>query len=447
MINRLNKIIFSKNINFVVLALLFFSFTLSRSFMGLYLFGFRIGEYLIAFAFLIFISFVLINISGNKSNNLLTSFRYVLLIFFLYFLINVFISDSNILSPYTFKTSTYIWTISFLFLGANSKKITLSKNNLIFLEIICISVFFSNIFGYPDVLIEFFQTYSDKYELHKGSDLALFFIISTILISKNLNYSDLGFKFIIINSSLFLPLFLYKSRAAFIGVSLYIVYELITYFRKIKLFSFKNFLLLIFSMVLLTYSTIQSQTKVVPEEVSTDIIKNSYSTLGKYKFKHYQEEYPLLYFEDGRVFSGDGNLNWRLDMWQDEIEFVNNANKLFTGIGYKEKFTVFLVPTWNDGTNNRLGLDGLNEQIHNYFLTVFLRGGIIHLVLLFYIYYYFLRLAFIKKDFSFIIFTLSILFISSFDSSMENSHFPLIYYYFFGNHFFNNTTISKNKEK
>ena len=58
-------------------------------------------------------------------------------------------------------------------------------------------------------------------------------------------------------------------------------------------------------------------------------------------------------------------------MWQDEIEFVNNANKLFTGIGYKEKFTVFLVP-WNDGTNNRLGLDGLNEQIHNYFLTVFL---------------------------------------------------------------------------
>ena len=48
-------------------------------------------------------------------------------------------------------------------------------------------------------------------------------------------------------------------------------------------------------MVLLTYSTIQSQTKVVPEEVSADIIKNSYSTLGKYKFKHYQEMPPSLF--------------------------------------------------------------------------------------------------------------------------------------------------------
>ena len=168
MINQLNKIIFSKNINFVVLTLLFLSFTLSRSFMGLYLFGFRIGEYLIAFAFLVFISFVLINISGNKSNNLPTSFRYVLLTFFLYFLINVFISDSNILSPYTFKTSTYIWTISFLFLGANSKKITLSKNNLIFLEIICIAVFLVIFLVIPKCLLNFFKLIQINMNCTKG---------------------------------------------------------------------------------------------------------------------------------------------------------------------------------------------------------------------------------------------------------------------------------------
>ena len=73
-------------------------------------------------------------------------------------------------------------------------------------------------------------------------------------------------------------------------------------------------------MVLLTYSTIQSQTKVVPEEVSADIIKNSYSTLGKYKLSiikkstlffisRMEESFQVMAISIGDLICGKMKLN------------------------------------------------------------------------------------------------------------------------------------------
>ena len=73
------------------------------------------------------------------------------------------------------------------------------------------------------------------------------------------------------------------------------------------------------SIFLLTISTYLTQNKEIPEEINIDLISESYNSLSDYRLKHYQQDYPLFYFEDGRVFSGDGNLNWRLIMWQDGI--------------------------------------------------------------------------------------------------------------------------------
>tara|TARA_B100000029_G_scaffold511546_2_gene605862 strand:- start:1031 stop:2398 length:1368 start_codon:yes stop_codon:yes gene_type:complete len=445
----LNKTIYSEKLNLLILFLLSMSLIFSRSFLGLYLFNFRIGEYLIAFSLLLFIGTLIAFVRSDLFMKFPKETKFILYSFFIYFFINALLSNSSFFDPYTYKTSSYIWTLSFIFLGINAKQIKLNKNYVWILEVFIVLIYFSNILGYPNFLVDFFLNYSDKYEPHKGSDLALFFMIGSLLISKNLNYSENAFQLTVLNCSLYLPLFLYKSRAAFIGVIILMIYEFYTYLtlREIKVFSLKNLILFIFSFLLITYSTFQSQTKVIPEEVSLEMITDSYSSLGKYKFQHFQDEYPLIYFKNGRVYSGDGNLNWRLDMWQDEFDFVKESGRIFSGIGYNEKFKVFLVPTWNDGTNNRLGYDRLNESLHNYFVTVFLRGGVVHLLLLLYFYYVFISLALINKDKRFLVFTFAVIFISSFDNSMENSHFPLIYFYFFGNYFFNNHNNPKNKEK
>ena len=133
-------------------------------------------------------------------------------------------------------------------------------------------------------------------------------------------------------------------------------------------------------------------------------------------------------------------------MWQDQILFTLEEGSIFSGVGYKEKLKVFRVetPPEKGGSgipgqygNDRKGLDGLNEHIHNYFLTIFARGGLIHLTIFIYLYLYF-SFNIRKDNFKLFLITLfCVLFISSFDSSMENAHFPLIFYFFLGNNFFN----------
>lgn len=133
-------------------------------------------------------------------------------------------------------------------------------------------------------------------------------------------------------------------------------------------------------------------------------------------------------------------------MWQDQILFTLEEGSIFSGVGYKEKLKVFRVetPPENGGSgkpgdygNDRKGLDGLNEQIHNYFLTIFARGGLIHVSIFIFLYLYMIINVNKSNLILFLAILFSILFVSSFDSSMENAHFPLIFYFFIGNYFFN----------
>ena len=50
------------------------------------------------------------------------------------------------------------------------------------------------------------------------------------------------------------------------------------------------------------------------------------------------DDYPILYFENFRVFSSDGNLNWRLQIWQDVIVDIRSKNLILTGYGYNFKY-------------------------------------------------------------------------------------------------------------
>ena len=77
-------------------------------------------------------------------------------------------------------------------------------------------------------------------------------------------------------------------------------------------------------------------------------------------------------------------------MWQDQIEDLRADNKIIFGYGYFEKFKIFTVNNTGYG-NDRKGLDQLNEHLHNYLLTIFSRGGLIHLITFLYLFYLVLK--------------------------------------------------------
>ena len=77
------------------------------------------------------------------------------------------------------------------------------------------------------------------------------------------------------------------------------------------------------------------------------------------------------------MFSEDETTNWRLDIWQDVSEDLIQERRIFYGDGYKS-----IIPQMQDpSAPGRLGMDGLNEHVHNYFVTVYSRGGILQLLL------------------------------------------------------------------
>lgn len=425
-----------KYLNYVFMIYFFMTLLFSRSFVGIYIRSIRIGEIFIAISFLLFLYFLIPNsktLSIKKTNYNFRNVGIIIAITFVYF---VYLSETSFFSPYTFKTSTYIWSIGMFYFGLNMKKINLDLKQLFILEIAFLLIFYVAIYEFPDSIIELFLRYSDKYEPHKGSDIGIFFILINTLIIKFDKYKRFSLYLFLLNCALFLPLTLYKSRGAFLGLLIFVFYELFKFNKSNKLLRLHNLPLVLVFISIATYSTIVSQTKDFPEEISPEVIASSYLSLGEYRLQHYQDDYPILYFENNRLYSGDGNLNWRLSMWQDQIDFMRSENILIHGSGYKDTLYVFTYDNTGYG-NNRAGLDGSNENVHNFFIHVLSRGGLVHLFLILYFFYKIIRVYRINAlNNNVIFYLLPILFIAFFDSSMENAHFPLIFYYFLGNIYF-----------
>ena len=92
----------------------------------------------------------------------------------------------------------------------------------------------------------------------------------------------------------------------------------------------------------------------------------------------------------------------------------------------------------------RLGRDGMNEHVHNYFVNIFARGGIGQLIL-----FVLLHLSFIKYwvkkngNYEILNFIIPCILVSSLDVTMEGVQFPLIYYSFL--YYFLNMNIGVKK--
>ena len=84
-----------------------------------------------------------------------------------------------------------------------------------------------------------------------------------------------------------------------------------------------------------------------------------------------------FYICENRLCSKDNTLDWRLDIWGDLVNDMSSKNLIFKGYGFNEIFPVMLDPS----APGRIGRDGLNENVHNYFVNIFGRLGFIGLAI------------------------------------------------------------------
>ncbi len=417
-----------------ILFFFFLTFLFSRSFLGIYIFGYRIGELAILFSTLLFLLVIFIGIQNKKANIFFGKTKLIIFSIFIYFILSSLINNTSFLNTYTYKSSSYIWVLGFMFLGSYSTNIYEKSYKFYYLlQVLLIGIYFLSIYGFPSQIINLFYQYSDKFEPHKGSDLVIIFLIINFLLVRYKKFNRVALEIIAFNSSLFLPLFLYKSRAAFIAVVFYLIYEFINLRSNLNVKFLRNFVLIVVMSLNLVFSTIVSQKYIITEYIGFEEVESAFKDLYKSRNANQMgDEVPFFFFDKGinapkRLYSRDGNLNWRMQIWQDVYYDMKNKNILITGYGYNN-----IIPAMIE-QDDRRGYDGLNENVHNYFVNLIARGGLIHfaLFIMLFLQIMFSKLNKEKRNDLKIIF-LVIMFTSSFDSSMENSHFPLIFYYLLG---------------
>ena len=397
-----------------------------RSLMGLYLFGFRLAELLTGFS--IFLIFLLIYKIKFFRENLGPKFVNSFLILVFYFFVLNLINSANFLDLYLYKSSVYIWYISFMFFGlVVFKNLEFTKNYFYIGYLGLFIQFMFNVIYYPDFLTQFFNEYSDKTQFLKGAEIAIFFIVVTFFTNKYIEKGLLVDLFVL-TSSIYIPLIFFKSRSAAIALFIYIavmVYRKKRYFFENKRRSVIVFLISIILFITATHFLLDNSFKLqeTPDAVA-QVFKHKYIVSNTY-----DGEASFLYIFENRLYSADGNFNWRLQLWQEIIMFAEQNDEIIFGQGFQSSPPVFDNFIYS-------GLDGLNENSHNYFLNIFIRGGIIGTLLVLYFFYNMMKIP--KLNFTnseFLLFFLPLVFISMFDGSMENPYFGIVFYFFVSSFF------------
>lgn len=424
------------NINNIVASLfvinLFGVMVFMRSFVGIYIFGIQLGKIYTGLSLLVClllsskkIFFLFFN---EDLNNLRKSLQFVTLSFFVVVLINRnFTFDLSSL-----RNSSFVWSIGYFFIGYY----LVNRINKYYLMVASSLVLFASYFitfiNYPNFIMDFFISFGDKFQFIKAADTLLLLIVFNFLVKK-MNF-DTKFEFItfLFTLSLFYPYFFVQSRGSVLGALIYFLFNLYSYRRYIINNYFRSLILIIFSGILfygssflisgISYSdeynpeSIQEVNEILIDEVVTK--------------KDVPKGFLTFYFADGRIHSYDNTTNWRLDIWQDLVEDLYKKNKILFGLGYEGIFEIMLDPT----APGRLGRDGLNENVHNYFMNIFGRGGIFQLSIFLYLYLNIYRF-WKQKGYStnsFYTLILPLLVVSSLDVTMEGVQFPLIFFSFLG---------------
>ena len=407
----------------------------TRSFAGLYIFGFRIGEYLVAGGLLLFIYFVLVPQKKEVPKEILSLTKYL----FLSLLIVNFFSYTDLFNKFTYKNSSYLCTIAFIFVGFIffGGFFTRNKFYIFVAGIIIIYIFGTG--SYPDILQNMFRVYGDKFTFVKASDMLLAIVVSNIIALNLLSRKSANLYFIS-SVTAFLPLLIQMSRGTAVAIGLfaflYIIFNLRFYFEL------KNLLVLIlltpFVFLISTFRVTQYDfTDISVDELETVVIESAPKEVDKIKRvdnRNSDEVDPFwsFYVTDGRLISTDGTFNWRLNIWQDQYEYQKSINKSFFGYGYNVLLPVFDLQVDSQNIWN-IGHDQQNRHVHNYLVNVYSRGGVFQLTLIIgfhiglYIYYY-------KKfnNHGILLMFIPLMFNSMTDITMEGVQFPINFYLIYG---------------
>ena len=115
-----------------------------------------------------------------------------------------------------------------------------------------------------------------------------------------------------------------------------------------------------------------------------------------------------------------------MQIWQDISDDMNKTNILFKGYGFSD-----LIPAMD--SELRAGQDNQNVNVHNYFIHILSRGGLLHLFIVWGIFYYLYKsFKMIDQTIDYKIIVIPLIFNSLFDPSMENAHYSIILYFLIG---------------
>jgi len=417
---------------------LFFTlvFILGRTFMGVYIFGFRVGEIMMGASLLILISSLiffnkeLIDVFGKN-------FVRVNFLILLSFILNALYTNSSFTSPYTYKSSSYIWTIGFFFLGYFFFRVNNISTSFMYFQIgVLVYIYFFSIYGLPTSISDFFLTISDKFEPHKGSDILIMFV-TVFFISNRLNSNKrFAFELFVAFSVAYLPLILFKSRASIIALLIFLIFEFIYFNSELESNFKRNAILTIFCIGIFLQSVfLVSGSGFLEDSQESFVSEVEYGLdyIATYRADPDDEVFRLFYIAEDdlgtrttRIFSTDNNLNWRLQIWQDVVYDLIYKDSLITGYGFQG-----MIPAMEP--IDRQGLDRLNENVHNFPVNLLARGGLLTLILYIYLYtIFFSNMKNKYRSYYFLPFFVPVFFNTLFDVTMENSHYPLIFYFVIG---------------
>ena len=417
---------------------LFFTlvFILGRTFMGVYIFGFRVGEImmgaslLILISSLIFLNKELIDVFGKN-------FVRVNFLILLSFILNALYTNSSFTSPYTYKSSSYIWTIGFFYLGYFFFRVNNISTSFMYFQIgVLVYIYFFSIYGLPTSISDFFLTISDKFEPHKGSDILIMFV-TVFFISNRLNSNKrFAFELFVAFSVAYLPLVLFKSRASIIALLIFLIFEFIYFNSELESNFKRNAILTIFCIGIFLQSVfLVSGSGYLEDSQESFVSEVEYGLdyIATYRADPDDEVFRLFYIAEDdlgtrttRIFSTDNNLNWRLQIWQDVVYDLIYKDSLITGYGFQG-----MIPAMEP--IDRQGLDRLNENVHNFPVNLLARGGLLTLILYIYLYtIFFSNMKNKYRSYYFLPFFVPVFFNTLFDVTMENSHYPLIFYFVIG---------------
>ena len=117
--------------------------------------------------------FILFYFRKNLVDQTLLKLFFLLIVIFV---VSAVLSNSNFLNTYTYKSSSILWTLSFIYLGSTLFQSEYRDRFIKFLYIFSPLTYIFTIVFYPNPLYNFFVVNSDKFDYLKSSTLLHIFI-------------------------------------------------------------------------------------------------------------------------------------------------------------------------------------------------------------------------------------------------------------------------------